>query len=173
MALLRRNLEPGAKRLQRIGGQARFRELRQKPDVERERLHEALPQPLRLLGQHGHVEADRVADQDAPGEERRDTGIEPLEGRCAAQRLQVEPVDGAGRGGDLNIAGDQALEGVGAVEPAAIEMDGREFDHPGAADIEPGGLGIDRDPADREQRCSLQQVRHAVVSAFAEQPNVI
>jgi hypothetical protein len=109
---------------------------------------------------------DGMADQDAPRDEGHDPGMQHREGRGTGQGSPIDAVDGARCGRDLDVAGDQALEGIGAVEPPAIEMDRGDLDHPGAPDVEARGLGIDRDATDRKQRRGLQQVRHAVVSAL-------
>ena len=54
-----------------------------------------------------------------------------------------------------------ALSGVGAVQLAAIEVDDGDLDHPGVADIEAGGLDVQRGAVDGEERRRPQQIGHA------------
>ena len=144
--------QPSGELIERVTGKIAPGDLAEQPDTQAARACKGQPGAVAFALEHRQIEADRMSDHhriaDKGGELQPHLG----EGRRLRDRRVIDAMDGGDGGRDWHPGTHQPAECRGFVDPSAGDPDGRHLDHSGRGRIEPGGLGIEHDGVERNQR---------------------
>ncbi len=152
----RLDAQPGGELIERVTGKITPRDLAEQPDTQAARACKGQPGAVAFALEHRQVEADRMSDHHGVADEGGELRPYLGEGRRLRDRRVVDAMDGGGGGRDRHPGTHQPAECRRFVDPAAGDADGRHFDQSGRGRIEPGGLGIEHDGVERNQRGGVE-----------------